>query len=473
MTTRFIIPAAPSLLPPAPSLSLLPFSLGPPHAPYTDNHANTSQYFQPRPLVPPFDPTGASPAPHDDTTTATTTTTTTTGSSSGKQQTVQATFRGRLVIGQYLSVPPAYRGIILSTSLPPNKGGTEHHPSSDTPLTPCASTHSAVEDTANGGSGGRPQRESRSGSVARIKGAGQIALSRPRTRRTAPSKKRTLLDSDDDGDDGDDGDDDDGDGDRPSRTPKRVKTMTTTPKKNGAVPEIVIQEPTPLKQPLSTRFARGGGSRGKEASPERVSPVSCSPSIVERDGYLDLPRTVDDTSIAVEEVKEPFIPSPEMENDSPVFSIPSPSPLVQQVNEVNKVKEKEEEEEDDDGPVRILYPKAQFQGFMLYTGDSPLVGFRADELEKREQQVEGGEERKKMNESQSESQSQSQAQTETSLESDPRSNINLRPSWWRQGGAGEGGDEFVRGMGEWLGLVQVLNKTVYLEGLDVSDDDDE
>lgn len=461
MTTRFIIPAAPSPLPPAPSLSLLPFSLGPPHAPYTDNHANTSQYFQPRPLVPPFDPTGASPAPHDDTTT----TTTTTGSSSGssKQQTVQATFRGRLVIGQYLSVPPAYRGIILSTSLPPNKGGTEHHPSSDTPLTPCASTHSAVEDTANGGSGGRPQRGSRSGSVTRIKGAGQIALSRPRTRRTAPSKKRTLLDSDDDGDDGDDDDvddgdgDGDGDGDRPSRTPKRVKTMTTTPKKNGAVPEIVIQEPTPLKQPLSTRFARGGGSRGREASPERVSPVSCSPSIVERDGYLDLPPTVDDTSIAVEEVKEPFIPSPEMENDSPVFSIPSPSPLVQQVNEVNKVKEEEEEEEDDDGPVRILYPKAQFQGFMLYTGDSPLVGFRADELEKREQQVEGGEERKKMNESQSESQSQSQAQTETSLESDPRSNINLRPSWWRQGGAGEGGDEFVRGMGEWLGLVQVVS----------------
>lgn len=325
-----------------------------------------------------------------------------------------------------------------------------------------------MEDTANGAGGGRPQRGSRSGSVARIKGAGQIALSRPRTRRTAPSKKRTLLDSDDDGDDGDDGDDDvddgdgDGDGDRPSRTPKRVKTMTTTPKKNGAVPEIVIQEPTPLKQPLSTRFTRGGGSRGKEASPERVSPVSCSPSIVERDGYLDLPPTVDDTSIAVEEVNEPFIPSPEMENDSPVFSIPSPSPLVQQVNEVNKVKE---EEEDDDGPVRILYPKAQFQGFMLYTGDSPLVGFRADELEKREQQVEGGEERKKMNESQSESQSQSQAQTETSLESESRSNINLRPSWWRQGGAGEGGDEFVRGMGEWLGLVQVVscNSILFLD----------
>ncbi|ADV20489.1 hypothetical protein I305_06261 [Cryptococcus gattii E566] len=381
MTTRFIIPAAPSPLPPAPapSLSLLPFSLGPAHAPYTDNHANTSQYFQPRP--------GA----NDD------------------GQTVQATFRGRLVIGQYLAVPPAYRGLILSTSLPPNRGGTEHHPiASDAPLTPCASID-AVEDTSNGG-GGRPQRSSRSRSVAGIKGAGQIALSKPRTIRTAP-KKRTLLDSDDEQEDVQDGD-----------GPRTRRVKVTTPKKN-AVPEIVIQEPTPLK-PLSTR----------------------------------------------PEVKEPFIPLPDTENDSPVFSIPSP-PLVKHVKE-------EEEEEGGGGPVRILYPKAQFQGFMLYTPDGPLVGFRADELEKREQQVEQSESQAQSHshsqaQTETQSQSQSQAQTETSLESDSRSNINLRPSWWRQGGAGEGGDEFVRGMGEWLGLVQVLNKPVYLEGLDGSDDDDE
>lgn len=196
----------------------------------------------------------------------------------------------------------------------------------------------------------------------------------------------------------------------------------TTPEKNAAVPEIVVQQATPLKQP------------------------PCSPPIV-RDGHLDLRPTLmeEDTRIAVEEVNEPFIPSPETGNDSSVFS----SPLVKQDNNVK---------EEYDGPVRILYPKAQFQGFMLYTGDGPLVGFREDELEKREQQVGAGE-RRQMNESQSESQSQSQsqAQTETSLESDSQSNINLRPSWWRQGGAGEGGDEFVRGMGEWLGLVQVVS----------------
>lgn len=386
MSTRFIIPAAPSPLLPAPSLSLLPFSLGPAHAPYTDNHATTPQYFQPRPLGPP---------PHHG------------------RETVRATFRGRLVIGQYLAVPPAYRGIILSTSLPPNKGGTEHHAIvSDAPLTPSASIDTVEDDT-----GGRSS--TRSSTVGRIKGAGQIALSKPRTRRTAP-KKRTVLDSDDDIDNHHD-EVDEQDGDRPSRRSKRVRTMTT-PEKNAAVPEIVVQQATPLKQP------------------------PCSPPIV-RDGHLDLRPTLmeEDTRIAVEEVNEPFIPSPETGNDSSVFS----SPLVKQDNNVK---------EEYDGPVRILYPKAQFQGFMLYTGDGPLVGFREDELEKREQQVGAGE-RRQMNESQSESQSQSQsqAQTETSLESDSQSNINLRPSWWRQGGAGEGGDEFVRGMGEWLGLVQVVS----------------
>lgn len=427
MTTRFIIPAAPSPLPAAPSLSLLPFSLGPAHAPYTDNSANTSQYFQPRPLVPPAHVAGGS-------------------ASSDAKKIVQATFRGRLVIGQYLSVPPAYRGLILSTGLAPNKGGTEDH--SDAPLTPCASIDTVEEDTD-----GRLQR-STSRSV-RIKGAGQIALSKPRTRRTALKKKRTLLDSDDDNDNHHhDGGGGEQDGDRP-RT-RRIKM--TTPKKH-AVPEIVIQEPTPLKPcSLAAPARRADGSGGK-ASPEGVSPVSCSPTIIRDGHHLDLPLTLTeeegDTRIAVEEVEEPFIPSPEMENDSPGFSIPSP-PFVKQVKEEEV---KEEEEEGGGGPVRILYPKAQFQGFMLYTGDGPLVGFRADELEKR--QVEAEEERRQMNESQSESQSQSQSQTETqtetSLEPDSRSNINLRPSWWRQGGAGEGGDEFVRGMGEWLGLVHVVS----------------
>lgn len=83
---------------------------------------------------------------------------------------------------------------------------------------------------------------------------------------------------------------------------------------------------------------------------------------------------------------------------------------------------------------------------MMGRGDVPLTGFRSDELEEKHEQRDAGE-----------------AGCAT---------INLRPSWWRHDGAGEGGDEFVRGMGEWLGLVEVLNKPVYLEGLDDDDEDE-
>lgn len=148
-------------------------------------------------------------------------------------------------------------------------------------------------------------------------------------------------------------------------------------------------------------------------------------------------------------MKEPFIPSPETENDPPAFNItPPPHPPYTLVNE-----EKEEEQEhehaqqNDDGPVRILCPTAEFQGFMLYTGDVPLMGFRAEELDKervREERVREEEAGRDL------------------PESGCGSNINLRPSWWRHGGAGEGGDEFVRGMGEWLGLVEVVSGFFFL-----------
>lgn len=138
-------------------------------------------------------------------------------------------------------------------------------------------------------------------------------------------------------------------------------------------------------------------------------------------------------------MKEPFIPSPETENDPPAFNItPPPYTLINKEEE----QEHEHKQQNDDGPVRILCPTAEFQGFMLYTGDVPLMGFRADELEKerpREERVREEEAGRDL------------------PESDCGSNINLRPSWWRHGGAGEGGDEFVRGMGEWLGLVEVVS----------------
>lgn len=365
MSTRFIVPPAPSPLPPAPALSLLPFSLGPQHAPYTDKHANTAHYFQPRPLAPPAHSPGAD-----------------------QQQLVRAAFRGRQVVGQYLSVPPAYRGIILSTTLPPNKGGTEDHTHSipaSAPPTPASID--GVDGDGGGGGGKRPQRES---VLAKIKGAGQTALAKPRTRRTAPAKKRTRLDSDDEQNEDGDGEGD-GDGEETARTPsKRFKSVTTTPKRTLSVPEIVIQEATPLKQP----------------------PIATPTTATTRQ----------------EGEQEPFIPSPETENNPPAFNISPPPHTLANKNQ--------EEQTDDDGPVRILYPTAEFQGFMLYSGDVPLTGFRSDALEEKHEQRDAGE-----------------AGCAT---------INLRPSWWRHDGAGEGGDEFVRGMGEWLGLVEVVSPMTFI-----------
>lgn len=388
MSTRFIVPPAPSPLPPAPALSLLPFSLGPQHAPYTDKHANTAHYFQPRPLAPPAHSPGAD-----------------------QQQLVRAAFRGRQVVGQYLSVPPAYRGIILSTTLPPNKGGTEDHTHSIPASAP--PTPASIDGVDGDGGGKRPQRKS---VLAKIKGAGQTALAKPRTRRTAPAKKRTRLDSDDEQNEEGDGD---GDGEETARTPsKRFKSTTTTPKRTLSVPEIVIQEATPLKQPpIATPTTATTRQEGEE---------------------------------------EPFIPSPETENDPPAFNISPPPHTLANKNQ--------EEQTDDDGPVRILYPTAEFQGFMLYSGDVPLTGFRSDELEEKYEQGDG-EARKKnesRSESQPESQSQSQSQSQTPTPESGCATINLRPSWWRHDGAGEGGDEFVRGMGEWLGLVEVVSPMTFI-----------
>lgn len=201
---------------------------------------------------------------------------------------------------------------------------------------------------------------------------------------------------------------------------KRVKSGTpaTTPKRTVSVPEIVIQEPTPLKRP--------------------PPPATTEEERQEGDG----------ASIEVHEVKEPFIPSPETENDPPAFNITPPPPpptLVNEEHEHEQEHEHEHEQQNDDGPVRILCPTAEFQGFMLYTGDVPLMGFRAEELEKERACEERVREER-----------EEEAGRDVP-ESICGSNINLRPSWWRHGGAGEGGDEFVRGMGEWLGLVEVVS----------------
>lgn len=64
-------------------------------------------------------------------------------------------------------------------------------------------------------------------------------------------------------------------------------------------------------------------------------------------------------------------------------------------------------------PARVLKPVSGFSSFTLWTPDAPLAGF-----DQEEEIPEGG---------------------------------------WRRGGAGDGGDEFVRALGEWLGICQVVS----------------
>ncbi|BEJ16057.1 hypothetical protein CspHIS471_0506620 [Cutaneotrichosporon sp. HIS471] len=83
-----------------------------------------------------------------------------------------------------------------------------------------------------------------------------------------------------------------------------------------------------------------------------------------------------------------------------------------------------------DGSFRVLMPTARFDRFTLWTPDAPLAGFRPDERDGPE-----GENQERKGEEQG--------------------------GWWRRGGAGEGGDEFVRALGEWLGLNEIIHAPTY------------
>ncbi|ODO11570.1 hypothetical protein I350_00351 [Cryptococcus amylolentus CBS 6273] len=467
MSTKFILSAQKDTLPPSPTLSLLPFSLGPTNAPYKATGANISGYFCPRPIAAPVGNQSE-------------------GQDAHAAQNLQATFRGRRLVGQELALPPSYRGVILSTTLPPNKGGTEDHSASyHTPLTPTASTASVAptevsadgeENLDTGKSSSRPQRKS---VLAKIKGAGQIALSRPRmTRSKRPEpKKRVRLDSDDEDE-----------LEAPVEAPKEAKRPRISPSTPGKpldVPEITIQEPTPLKAststtPSSLRQLRSGTPT---ASPRPSSVIERElPSLTE-EGEEGAGDGADAVSVEVQEVEdqnedmeEQVIPSPATEDalpTTPTFNVPPPpieSPdkeaaklatatekAVNEEHEDVEMKEEADAEEAYGGPVRLLRPTATFDRFVLYTGDAPLAGFRADELKASSAPTEPPAEP-------SESPAPAPAGDSTI-----DGGIQVRPSWWRLGGSGEGGDEFVRGMGEWLGLVESLNKPVYLDGIE--DDD--
>jgi len=47
--------------------------------------------------------------------------------------------------------------------------------------------------------------------------------------------------------------------------------------------------------------------------------------------------------------------------------------------------------------------------------------------------------------------------------------VQLRKGWWRTGGAGEGGDEIVRALGEWIGLVEEVRQTICVDNTSEAD----
>jgi hypothetical protein len=479
----FILSSAPSALPPSAPLNLLPFSLGPSSSPYTSDTVPISSYFAPRPS-----PAGNSGVP------------------TGQPL---ASFRGRQVVGQTVSVPRGYRGVLISASRRPELGfehregdregdgvkgkGKGKAMDGKWPLTPASSAASvsgassiaADEDGSNG------VRRSPRKSAGPVRGAGQVALSRPKTRQVQTAKpgvakRRFRLDSDDE-----DGEDEQNDVDEArsgpeSRPGQQVQsdetrspssTLLRTPSKRSranpsstvgtpksvvaspSLPSIVIQEPTPRKEPLppALRSLKKDGRRvggippvlheGDEQWVEDVhvqndETVIPQPELGEVKDERDDEGVVGDERPALGKVESTIIPSPATEDDPPAFEIedkPTVSAIADNDNTRGGIPSEQGAGEGNSlvsGPVRLLRPVARFDSFTLWTPDAPLAGFRAGESDQPDE-----------------------ATGESSKVDDAEgteAGIKVRPGWWRIGGAGEGGDEVVRAMGEWLGLVEMV-----------------
>jgi len=325
-----------------------------------------------------------------------------------------ATFRGRQLVGHLISVPLDYRGVILGAGKRPDRGGVEIRSSNSgaakegqIPLTPASSAASVSWLPEEVGGVRRSPRKAR--------GAGQVAHSRPKPRQPirAVTNKRFRLDSESDDDDqGEDMEVDVKSKVTVVRTPsKRVKTtgmMGVSPVGRVGLPEIVVHAPTPLKPlPLSGPYLEEEGMVGEEEGGEDV----------------------------VDAKEEEIVPSPATEEDPPTFAISPQTPPATAVRHPSDRQSPRYESpnggvDEFDTSIRALRPMSSFEDFTLWTPDAQLAGFRADELE-----------------------TQDEPEVETEEE---KTGVKVERGWWRTGGAGEGGDEVVRAMGEWLGLVEVV-----------------
>lgn len=412
------------------------------------------------------------------------------------------------MVGQTVSIPRGYRGVVISASRRPELGlqrrdgdrggdgvkgkGKGKAVDGKWPLTPASSAASvsgassiaADEDERNG------VRRSPRKSAGPVRGAGQVALPRPKTRQVQSAergvaKRRFRLDSDDEeGEDEHNGVDEARPGPEsrprqqvqsdetrpPSNTPLSTPSKRSRPNPSSTVgtpksvvaspslPSIVIQEPTPRKEPLPPALRslrkdsrRAGGvppvlHEGDEQWVEDVHVENDEAAVPqsEQDKVKDEQddEDVGDERPAVGRVESTIIPSPATENDPPAFDIED-KPTVSADNGKTRdtVPSEQGAGEGDSlgvsGPVRLLRPVAGFDSFTLWTPDAPLAGFRAGETDPSEEAMGEG----------------SKADDAEGTEG----GIKVRPGWWRMGGAGEGGDEVVRAMGEWLGLVEMVS----------------
>jgi hypothetical protein len=416
MSTYLAPVASSSKLPESPSLALLPFALGSSNNAYKTSTAPINQYFQPRPC--PANITGI------------------------PEGTPIASFRGRQLVGHTIQLPPGYRGLVIKAPEP-------HTVETKWPLTPAPSvaSTSTFADPSAMPTSRRSPRKSTLANVAntiksKVRGAGQVALSRPKTRQAKTGtikRKRYQIDSDEE------------DEERHIELFRAVEVETPRKRtRSGAtaldedVPMIVVQEATPLKEPLPTPKKRLGTASAKERLPgaSRRSP-SPSPSIETTEGS---------------QTSEAVIPSPATENDPPFFvvkdvkpptsdapvaakaktcqgennqDLPAPAPSTEFIKTEVEIQETTDEEYSN---ARVLRPASTFDSFTLWTPDGILPGFKQDEHAEDEVK-----------------------ELEAETEADTEGGIKLRKGWWRTGGAGEGGDEIVRALGEWIGLVEEVS----------------
>ena len=442
--TTFLLTSSSSVSSASPTLNLLPFSLGSSSKPYASTSAPVSSYFQPRPCPP--------------------------SHSHIPQDTPIAAFRGRQLVGQRLEIPPGYHGVILKAAKRPDQGGLEERSAGKAgtgtgvkqgkwPLTPATSIASSSSDPSVASSTSVGHHDEAEAGVRRsprklVKGMGQVALAKPKMRLMKKVEKRKRLRFDSDSEEEDQQK-------RPivgstvvDKTPQKGKRrMVTTPVKAQVpqiLPEIVVQAPTPRKPDMEDQDAYGGIVETSTTDESQVAatedPIIPSPS-TESDppSFILFEGKLGGEEESAVVTSEPSKTPPRIDDGfSPPVELPvvkssqntTPLPPVVQHVVNGELKDHQEEETEEDGTVRRLHPVSTFREIMLWTPDAALPGFRPDELSQQDV-------------------------TDDAKEGDDGS-LGLRKGWWRVGGAGEGGDEFVRGMGEWLGLVEMVSPAAHM-----------